>query len=79
MKWESPYRTVCFPKCPYCKHEYYPDIRDYSYGQMVAMVNNTGSKDVVVKCKNCQNRYRVTVTIRFNARAIRENTDGSNK
>lgn len=72
MKIEQPYRTISFPKCPYCKHELNPDLWDSDYGKMVALADGSGSRDVVVKCKQCGFKYRVSVTIRFNASGIKE-------
>ena len=61
----SKYRTLTMPKCPYCGEEKEYKVGDYDTGRIVGLVTGTGSSDVIVTCKECNKKYRVTCHIRL--------------
>lgn len=40
----------------------------FDYQELVGMATGSGSSDVVFRCKNCNERYRVTCPIRYSTR-----------
>jgi hypothetical protein len=71
----SEYRKIHYPSCPYCQSKVKEDLFDYNYGELVSMVAGR-ARDVVLRCGNCGKRYRVTCSIKFYSRRIKdENSD----
>lgn len=58
------------PKCPFCKEEVIM-IDDFATRKLVGLATGTGSSDVIIKCKGCGKAYRVTCSIRFYGRKLR--------
>lgn len=68
----SEYRKIFYPKCPYCNTPTSTKLGSYEFRELVGLSNGSMSDDVVFKCGNCGNRYRVTCSIRFNSRKLYE-------
>lgn len=72
----SDYRKIHYPKCPYCGYVYeYNNLRDIStcdYSNLVNMATGCGSSDVIMRCKQCNKEYRVTCSIKYNTRKIKD-------
>lgn len=67
----SEYRKIHCPSCPYCQCKVKEDLFDYNYGELVAMATGR-TRDVVLRCGNCGKRYRVTCSIKFYSRRIKD-------
>ena len=62
----SEYRSITFPKCPYCGFVHSntrPDNNNWS--KLVGMATGYGSRNVKLKCEQCGEEYRVSCNIRF--------------
>lgn len=68
----NPYRRISMPKCPYCEEEVQYNIWDNDTTKLVNMATGKGSSDVMIKCKGCGKDYRVTCSIRFYGRKVRD-------
>lgn len=68
----SEYRKIYYPSCPYCQYKVKENSFDYNYGKVVAMATGRGSDNVVLKCDNCGERYRVTCSIKFYSRRVKD-------
>jgi RNase P subunit RPR2 len=66
--YKTPYRSITMPKCPYCGKEVQYTVDDYDTRRIVALATGTGSSNVVVTCKGCGEKYRVTCNIRYYGR-----------
>lgn len=65
------YRKIHFPKCPYCNMPTDTHIGSFDYSSLVGMINSWGTDDVVIKCKKCNEKYRVTVAITYHSRKLK--------
>lgn len=64
----SDYRKIFFPRCPYCNTEVKASVFNSDYGRLVSMCNGHGTDNVIIQCRHCNKKYRVTCTIKFNVR-----------
>lgn len=67
----SEYRKIHYPSCPYCQYKVKENPFDYNYGKLVGMAAGR-TRDVVLRCGNCRKRYRVTCSIKFYSRRIKD-------
>lgn len=68
----SEYRKIHYPKCPHCGLVVKPELFDYDYGKLVGMATGHDSDNVIIKCKHCGLKYRVTCSITYHARKLKE-------
>lgn len=69
----SEYRKIHLPICPYCYAPFSSKIfGDYQYWSLVEMATGRGDDDVIIKCEHCDKRYRVTCSIKYNSRKLKE-------
>lgn len=68
----SEYRKIHYPICPYCYFPFKAKFGDYQFSDLVEMATGRGDDDVVIKCGHCDKRYRVTCSIKYNSRKLKE-------
>ena len=68
----SEYRKIYYPSCPYCQCKVKDNLFNYNYGKLVDMATGRGFDNVILKCDNCGKRYRVTCSIKFYSRRIKD-------